>query len=72
MSVDELVGRVKAAEERYGLKGNGGSSGTRLNFTEEELVEKVVSRLQVSGGSGSGGGSNAASTQRRGHGGGAS
>ena len=61
LSVDELVGRLKAAEERYGLSGNGVSSAARLNLTEEELVDRVVSRLQISG-SGSRGGRPPAST----------
>ena len=60
LSVDELVGRLKAAEERYGLSGNDVSSAARLNLTEE-LVDRVVSRLQISGG-GSGGGRPPAST----------
>jgi hypothetical protein len=65
LSVDELVGRLKAVEERYGLSGNDGSSAARLNLTEEELVDRVISRLQVSGG-GFGGGRPPASNQRRG------
>jgi hypothetical protein len=33
--VEELVGRLKAAEERYGL--TGGGSGAQLNLTEDKL-----------------------------------
>ena len=64
LSVEELVGRLKAAEERHDLSG-GGNNLTRLNLTEEELVARVSKKLQLSrgpsnsgnpGSSGSGGG----------------
>ena len=41
MSVEELIGRLKASEERHDL----GGSMAKLNLTEEELVARVVSRL---------------------------
>lgn len=65
MSVDELIGRLKAAEERYGLNGGGGGSMASLNLTKEELVAKVMSRLQLSGDGCSGGGKTPSTNQRR-------
>ena len=50
LSVEELVGRLKAAEERHDLSG-GGNNIVRLNLTEEELVARVSKKLQLSGGS---------------------
>lgn len=43
MTVEEVIGRFKAAEERYDLGRGAGSSTARLNLTEEELVARVVS-----------------------------
>ncbi|CAD6254211.1 unnamed protein product [Miscanthus lutarioriparius] len=53
-SLEELIGRLKAAEERFNLGGTG--SVARLNLTEDELVARVVSKLQLSGEGASGGG----------------
>ena len=72
MTVEEMIGRLKAAEERHDLGGGAGSSTARLNLTEEELVARVVSRLQLSGEGASGGGRSPSSNWRRGHGGGLS
>lgn len=49
ISVEELIGRLKAAEERYGLTSGGGGATASLNLTEDELVAKVMSRLQITG-----------------------
>jgi hypothetical protein len=72
MSVEELIGRLKAAEEGYGLNGGGGGGSLAcLNLTEDELVTRVMARLQLSD-EGSGGAndkSSSSSSQRRGRGG---
>jgi hypothetical protein len=47
--VDELIGRLKAAEERYDLTSGAGRPIACLNLTEEELVAWVASWLQLSG-----------------------
>ena len=44
MSVEELVGWLKAAEECQGLSGTGNSIA-QLNLTEEEFVARVSKRL---------------------------
>ncbi|WVZ87318.1 hypothetical protein U9M48_033973 [Paspalum notatum var. saurae] len=56
--LEELIGRLKATEERHGYSGN--DTIAKLNLTEDELVARISSRLQLTGGgseSGSGGGS---------------
>ncbi|XP_066387635.1 uncharacterized protein [Miscanthus floridulus] len=68
LSVEELIGRLKAAEERYDFGGGGGGSAASLNLTEDELVARVMLRLQLSGEGSSGRGRS--SNQRRGCGGG--
>ncbi|XP_066311136.1 uncharacterized protein [Miscanthus floridulus] len=78
LSIEEVTGRLKAADDGANPGGGagsfgGGSSAARLNHTEDELVERVMSRLQVSGGGGTGGGSGGGrltSNQRRGRAGG--
>jgi len=57
MSVEELVGRLKAAEERHGLSGVGNNGIAQLNLTEEELIARVSKKLLLSGGSSSSGNS---------------
>ena len=42
MSVEELVGRLKPAEERHDPSGAGNNSIARLNLTQEELVSKQL------------------------------
>lgn len=49
LTVDELVKRLKAAEELYDLGGATGSSTARLNLTKDKLVERMLSQLQVFG-----------------------
>ncbi|CAD6273025.1 unnamed protein product [Miscanthus lutarioriparius] len=50
MPVEELIGRLKAIEERHDLGGGAGSSTAHLNLMEEELVaSRLVSRLQLFG-----------------------
>ena len=66
LSVEELVGRLKAANERHDLSG-GGNNLARLNLTEEELVARVSKKLQLSGGP-----SNSGNSSSRGSGGGRS
>ncbi|XP_066323684.1 uncharacterized protein [Miscanthus floridulus] len=64
LSIEEITGQLKAAEDR---SVPGGSSTARLNNTEEELVARVVSRLQLSGaGASASGGRPSSSNQRRG------
>ncbi|CAD6226578.1 unnamed protein product [Miscanthus lutarioriparius] len=59
MSIEELIGRLKVAEEQYGLNGGGGGGSlARLNLTEDEL-----------GSGGDNGRSSSSSSQRRGRGG---
>jgi hypothetical protein len=65
VSVDELVGRFKAAEER--LVQDKIDTLPRLNLTEDELIAKITSRLKIAGGSGSQKGSSS-SGGKRGHG----
>jgi len=72
LSIEEVTGRLKAADEGLDLSGGAGVSAARLNHAEEEIVERVLSRLQLSGGGGSGGGRASSSNQRRGRGGPAS
>ncbi|XP_066392286.1 uncharacterized protein [Miscanthus floridulus] len=71
LSIEEVTGRLKAADDGHDLGGGSGSSTARLNHTEEELVARVVSRLQLSGVGASRGGWPLSSNQRRGHGHGA-
>ncbi|WVZ49440.1 hypothetical protein U9M48_000802, partial [Paspalum notatum var. saurae] len=54
LSVEELIGRLKATEERHNL---GSTSIAGLNLTEDELVARLSSRLQLNGGGGGGNGS---------------
>jgi hypothetical protein len=42
LSIEELIGGLKAVEERHDL-GGGGTSTARLNLTQDELVSWVVS-----------------------------
>ena len=44
--VEELVGRLKAAEERHALTG-GGTGLAQLNLTEDELVARLSKRLNI-------------------------
>lgn len=67
LSVEDLIGRLKAAEERFGLNGGGGGTMASLNLTEDELVARVMARLHLSG-EGSSGGGKGSSNQRRGRG----
>lgn len=45
LSVEELIGRLKAAEEQYDFGSGGGGSTASLNLTEDELVARVMLRL---------------------------
>ncbi|WVZ91483.1 hypothetical protein U9M48_037649 [Paspalum notatum var. saurae] len=54
VSVEELIGRLKATEERHNH--GGANSIASLNLTEDELVTRLSSRLQLSGGGGGGSG----------------
>jgi hypothetical protein len=64
VSVEELIGRLKVTEERHGYNGN--DSIAKLNLTEDELVARISSRLQLNGGgSSSGGGSGTRGSERR-------
>jgi hypothetical protein len=51
LTVENLIGRLNAVEDRYDLNGSAGSSlgGARLNLTEEELVVRVTSWLKLGG-----------------------
>lgn len=69
LSVEELIGRLKTAEEQYDLSGSGSGASAGLNMTEDELVARVASRLQLSGGGGLGGNCTS-SSQGHGHDGG--
>ncbi|WVZ85161.1 hypothetical protein U9M48_032111 [Paspalum notatum var. saurae] len=63
VTVEELIGRLKATEERHGYNGN--DSIAKLNLTEDERVARISSRLQLTGGgsgSNSGGGTTAGSS----------
>ncbi|XP_066368007.1 uncharacterized protein [Miscanthus floridulus] len=71
LSIEEVTGRLKAADDGHDPSGGAGSSTACLNNTEEELVVRVVSRLQLSGTGASGGGRPPSSNQRRGRGNGA-
>jgi hypothetical protein len=45
LSVDELIGRLKAAKKQYDLvDGSGGRASAGLNLTEDDLVACVASR----------------------------
>jgi hypothetical protein len=48
VTVENLIGRLKAVEDRYDLDDSAGSSsgGARLNLMEEELVARVASRIK--------------------------
>ncbi|WVZ94772.1 hypothetical protein U9M48_040631 [Paspalum notatum var. saurae] len=48
VTVEELIGRLKATEERHGYNGN--DTIAKLNLTEDELVARISSRLQLTGG----------------------
>lgn len=67
LSIEEITGRLKAGEDDGDL-----GSKARLNHIEDELVDRVMSRLQLSGGGAQGGGRAPASNQKRGRGGGSS
>jgi hypothetical protein len=46
LSIKELIGRLKAVEERYNLRsGSRGGASTGLNLTEDELVARIMSRF---------------------------
>ena len=69
VTVDELIGRLKATEERLG----GGSSGdgdalAKLNLTEDELVARLSSRLKMTGNGGPERSKEASSSGRKGRG----
>ncbi|KAG8070785.1 hypothetical protein GUJ93_ZPchr0006g43514 [Zizania palustris] len=64
MTVEDLIGRLKAADERHRLGGNGGGSSASLNLTEDELVARVLTRLQLSGDGSPGGGKTSATNRR--------
>lgn len=50
LSVEELIGRLMAVEERYDLGGSsGGGALASLNLTNDELVARVVLWLELSG-----------------------
>jgi hypothetical protein len=69
ISVDELVGRLKVAEER--LVQERGVVLPRLNLTADELVSRITSRLKITGNGGScstGGSSVPGNDQARGRG----
>jgi hypothetical protein len=51
VTVDELVGRLKASEERLARERS--TALSRLNLTEEELISKISSRLKIGGDVGS-------------------
>lgn len=70
LSVEELIGRLKAAEEWHRLGGGGGGSMASLNLSEDELVARIASCLQLFGGGSSGGTGSSSMNQRRGHSGG--
>ena len=72
LTIEEVTGRLKAADDGHDTGGGSNSSTARLNNTEEELVARVVSRLQLSGEGGSGARRPPPSKQRRGRGGGSS
>ncbi|XP_066358296.1 uncharacterized protein [Miscanthus floridulus] len=65
LSIEEVIGRLKAADDGHDLGGGAGSSTARPTTREEELVARVVSRLQLSGEGASGGGRPPSSKQRR-------
>jgi transposase InsO family protein len=46
ISIEELIGRLKAAEERYVLTG-GGVGVAQLNLTQDELVTRLSKRLHI-------------------------
>ena len=60
---------IKAADDGHDLGGGAVSSIGRLNHAEDKLVERVLSRLQISGGGGSGRRRSPSAAQRRGRGG---
>lgn len=62
VSVDELIGRLKAAEVR--LAPSVGDSLHKLNLTEDELVARLSSRLKLAGSSNPGGSKEASSSKR--------
>jgi hypothetical protein len=65
----ELIGRLKASEERYDLGGNsGGKALAILNLTEDELLAHVMSWLQLPS-NGSLGDNHTSLGMSRGHGG---
>jgi len=72
LTIEEVTGRLKAVDEGHDTGGGSSSSTARLNHMEEELVARVVSRLQLSGEGGSGATRPPPSKQRRGRGGGSS
>jgi hypothetical protein len=54
LMIEEVTGRLKAADDGHDTGGGPSSSTVCLNHTEEELVARVVSRLQLLGEDGSG------------------
>lgn len=60
LSMEELIGRLKATEERHNFGGTG--SVASLNLTEDKLVARISSRLHLNGsGNNNSGGSKVAS-----------
>ncbi|XP_066346143.1 uncharacterized protein [Miscanthus floridulus] len=66
LSIEEVTGMIKTADDGHDVGGKTGSSTARLNHTEDELVERIVNRLQISGAGGSGGKRPSNASQRRG------
>jgi hypothetical protein len=65
VTVDELIGRLKAAEERLGRSGDD-SPIAKLNLTEDELVARLSSPLKMTGNGGSERGKESFSRGKRG------
>jgi uncharacterized membrane protein YgcG len=74
MSTEELMGRLKSTEQRLNL-GDGSDSIAKLNLSEDELVTRVATKMNVSGGGssrksrGSSSSHSCGRSGRRGHGG---
>jgi hypothetical protein len=65
VTVDELIGRLKAPEERLGQSGDD-CPIAKLNLTEDELVVRLSSRLKMTGNGGSERGKESFSSSKRG------
>nr|XP_034585144.1 uncharacterized protein LOC117847948 [Setaria viridis] len=65
VSVEELIGRLKSAEERHDLGGGSGSIA-KLNLTKDELVARIAAKMQISGEGSLGHSRGSSSSQRRG------